>query len=208
MRGASARNILKTWLLAALLAALFAGLGWLIADVRGATLFAFASLLGAAGAYAVGDRALLGMLGARPFALAADPLLCPSEGKTDLDIVQTGAWIMPDDRPLPDGLEEFLDGGAPPVYVGFGSAGLHANPDLGRIAVEAIRAHGRRVVLARGWAGLDLTDDRDDCFVVDCGSVPAPRFLPDPQLRPTPPQSHRFSARPAGLISRADPVAT
>jgi vancomycin aglycone glucosyltransferase len=99
--------------------------------------------------------------------LAADPLLVPWEkGRTHLDLVQTGAWILPDERTLPDGLEEFLDTGAPPVYVGFGSAGLHANPDLGRIAVEAIRAHGRRVVLARGWAGLDLTDDRDDCFVV------------------------------------------
>src|SRR6202012_555318 len=28
---------------------------------------------------------------------------------------------------------------------------------------------GRRTLLARGWAGLDLIDDRDDCFV--CGEV-------------------------------------
>jgi heat shock protein HtpX len=75
VRGAAARNILKTWLLAAILAAIFAGVGWLLADERGAALFAFASLLAAAGAYAMGDRALLGMLGARPFALAEDPLL-------------------------------------------------------------------------------------------------------------------------------------
>ena len=75
MRGAAARNLLKAWILAAILAAVFAGIGWLLADERGAALFAFASLLGAAGAYAVGDRALLGMLGARQFALAEDPLL-------------------------------------------------------------------------------------------------------------------------------------
>lgn len=75
MRGAVARNIFKAWLLVALLAAAFAGLGWLLADLRGATLFAFCSLLAASAAYAVGDRALLGMLGARPFALAEDPLL-------------------------------------------------------------------------------------------------------------------------------------
>ena len=59
----------------AILAAAFAGLGWLLADLRGATLFAFCSLLAATAAYTVGDRALLGMLGARPFALAEDPLL-------------------------------------------------------------------------------------------------------------------------------------
>ena len=75
VRGAAARNIFKAWLLVGLLTAGFAGVGWLLADVRGALLFAFCSLLAASAAYAVGDRALLGMLGARPFALAEDPLL-------------------------------------------------------------------------------------------------------------------------------------
>lgn len=75
MRGAAARNILKAWLLVGILTAGFAGVGWLLADTRGALLFAFCSLLAASAAYAVGDRALLGMLGARPFALAEDPLL-------------------------------------------------------------------------------------------------------------------------------------
>ena len=75
MRGAAARNIGKTWLLVGLLAAGFAGLGWLLADERGAVLFAFCSLLAASATYAVGDRVLLGMLGARPYALAEDPLL-------------------------------------------------------------------------------------------------------------------------------------
>ena len=75
MRGAAARNVLKAWLLVGLLAAVFAGVGWLLADTRGAVLFAFCSVLGATAAYTVGDRALLGMLGARPFALAEDPML-------------------------------------------------------------------------------------------------------------------------------------
>jgi vancomycin aglycone glucosyltransferase len=97
----------------------------------------------------------------RPW-LAADPVICPWEGVTELEVVPTGAWILPDDRPLPDGLAEFLDAGEPPVYVGFGSMHLHAAPDLGRIAVDAVRAQGRRVVLARGWAELNA----DDCFVV------------------------------------------
>ena len=46
-----------------------------MAGKRGATLFAFCALLAALGVYAYGDRALLGMLGARPYALAEDPLL-------------------------------------------------------------------------------------------------------------------------------------
>jgi heat shock protein HtpX len=75
VRAAAARNILKAWLLVLILGALFAGVGWLLADVRGALLFAFCSVLAASAAYGVGDRALLGALGARPFALAEDPLL-------------------------------------------------------------------------------------------------------------------------------------
>ena len=53
--------------------------------------------------------------------LAADPTLGPWQEPADLDVVQTGAWILPDERPLPDDLVAFLDAGTPPVYVGFGS---------------------------------------------------------------------------------------
>src|SRR5882757_5072332 len=54
----------------------------------------------------------------RPW-LAADPMLAPlSPGQ---DAVQTGSWILPDERPLSAELEAFLAAGPPPVYVGFGS---------------------------------------------------------------------------------------
>jgi vancomycin aglycone glucosyltransferase len=98
--------------------------------------------------------------------LAADPVLGPWREMTDLDLVQTGAWIRPDERSLPAELEPFRDAGEPPVYVGFGSMAMHTSTDLARLAIEAIRAHGHRVLLARGWADLALTDDRDDCFAV------------------------------------------
>jgi vancomycin aglycone glucosyltransferase len=99
----------------------------------------------------------------RPW-LAADPTLSPWPGSPDLDVVQTGAWILPDERSLPAELVAFLDAGTPPVYVSFGS--VRAPEDAARVAIEAIRAQGRRVVVARGWADLALIDDRDDCFVV------------------------------------------
>ncbi|MGW7685081.1 glycosyltransferase [Kribbella sp. NPDC054772] len=98
--------------------------------------------------------------------LAADPTLCPSKGMTELDVVQTGAWILPDDRPLPRDVEAFLEAGAPPVYVGFGSMAAYAPKGIAELAIEACRAHGRRVLLSRGWAGLDLADEGKDCFVV------------------------------------------
>jgi vancomycin aglycone glucosyltransferase len=99
----------------------------------------------------------------RPW-LAADPTLAPWPGSPGLDVVQTGAWILPDERPLPADLVAFLDAGTPPVYVGFGS--VRVPDEIDRVAIEAIRAHGRRAIVGRGWADLALTDDRDDCFVV------------------------------------------
>jgi vancomycin aglycone glucosyltransferase len=101
----------------------------------------------------------------RPW-LAADPVLAPWQQPAELDVVQTGAWVLPDERPLPAELAAFLDAGAPPVYVGFGSVPVRDPQHVAQVAVEAIRARDRRVLVARGWADLALIDDRDDCFVV------------------------------------------
>ncbi len=97
--------------------------------------------------------------------LATDPTLGPWQETSDLDVVHTGAWILPDERPLPAELVAFLDAGAPPVYVGFGST-RRVSEDIAQVAIEAIRAQGRRALVGRGWADLALIDDRDDCFVV------------------------------------------
>ena len=72
---AVALNLAKAGALVLLLAAAFGGIGWLVGGTTTALLFAFCSLLAASGVYRFGDRALLGMLGARPFALAEDPIL-------------------------------------------------------------------------------------------------------------------------------------
>jgi vancomycin aglycone glucosyltransferase len=98
--------------------------------------------------------------------LAADPGLAPWKDLTDLDIVQTGAWILPDDRPLPQDVEAFLDAREAPVYVGFGSMPMRGSTDLGSVGLAAARAHGRRAILSQGWAELAPTDDMADCLVV------------------------------------------
>jgi len=103
------------------------------------------------------------IIGDHPW-LAADPTLAPWREPAGLDVVQTGAWILPDERPLPAELEAFLGAGPPPVYVGFGS--MRAPKDIARVAIEAIRAQGRRALVAHGWADLAPIDDRDDCFEV------------------------------------------
>ncbi|MDR7276976.1 glycosyltransferase [Catenuloplanes atrovinosus] len=98
----------------------------------------------------------------RPW-MAADPVLAPL--RPGQDAVQTGAWILPDDRPLSAELEAFLAAGPPAVYVGFGSQS--GTDDAATVAIEAIRARGLRVILSRGWADLAAPDDGADCLVVE-----------------------------------------
>jgi len=97
--------------------------------------------------------------------LAADPTLGPWRWAAGFDPLQSGAWIVPDERPLPAELLTFLDAGERPVYVGFGSMRT-VNQYSARLAIQAIRAQNHRVLIGRGWADLGLIDDEDDCFVV------------------------------------------
>lgn len=105
------------------------------------------------------------VLTGRPW-LATDPALSPWPEPADIDVVQTGAWFRPDERPLPADLVAFLEGGPVPVYVGFGSIPVRDSADVARAAIEAVRAHGRRVIVSGGWADLDLIDDQGDCLAV------------------------------------------
>jgi vancomycin aglycone glucosyltransferase len=99
----------------------------------------------------------------RPW-LAADATLGPWPDSDDESVFQTGAWILPDDRPLSTELEAFLDAGDPPVYFGFGS--IRAPNELSRVMIESARALGRRAIVARGWAELALLDDQPDCLAI------------------------------------------
>jgi len=99
----------------------------------------------------------------RPW-LAADPALAPASPLPGMDVVQTGAWILPNQRPLPEELERFLATGAPPVYLGLGSTQV---PEAtGRMLVEATRALGLRSILSQGWAELTPGDLGDDCLSI------------------------------------------
>lgn len=99
----------------------------------------------------------------RPW-LAADPTLAPWPGAADLDVFQTGAWVLPDRRPLSPELEAFLAAGDPPVYFGFGS--MRATPGLAAAMLASARALGRRAIVSRGWAEVTLPEDVTDCLSI------------------------------------------
>jgi sterol 3beta-glucosyltransferase len=67
-----------------------------------------------------------------------------------------GYWFLDQaqDYQPPDALVNFLEGGPPPVYVGFGSMVDHERREVTRLVVEALEGSGQRAVLLGGWSDL------------------------------------------------------
>jgi vancomycin aglycone glucosyltransferase len=104
------------------------------------------------------------MLGDRPW-LAADPTLGPWPHSEADGVLQTGAWILPDDRPLSRELETFLgESRDPPIYFGFGST--RARDDASQVILHAARAMGRRAIVSRGWFDAALVENETDCLSI------------------------------------------
>lgn len=136
MRRAAALNIAKWWLLVAILGGLFGAFGWALGGPRAATVFVFCALLAALAVYAYGDRALLGMLGAREYALAEDPLL-----RSTVDVLAAKIGVAPPRLYLiPDHYPRALAAGRGPLGGSIAvSIGLLAA--LRPAELEAVLAH-------------------------------------------------------------------
>ena len=111
MRLAAALNIAKWWLVVTILAGFFGALGWALGGPQTASGFVFCTLLAALAVYAYADRALLGMLGAREYALAEDPLL-----RSTVDALAAKLGVVPPKLYLiPDGYPRALAAGRGPA---------------------------------------------------------------------------------------------
>jgi sterol 3beta-glucosyltransferase len=81
----------------------------------------------------------------------------------------TGYWYLdeaPDWQP-PKALLDFLERGAPPIYIGFGSMGSRNPEQTADLILEAIARTGQRAILQSGWGGLSKTNLPDSVLVVD-----------------------------------------
>jgi heat shock protein HtpX len=137
-----------------LLAAVFGGLGWLIGGYPTALVFAFCSVLAASGVYRYGDRALLGMLGARPFALAEDPLL---RSTTDTTAAKLG--VRPPQLYLvDDGFPRVFSAGRGPasstIAISTGALETLRQPELAALVAHELAHVRRRDVLVQTYAVL------------------------------------------------------
>jgi len=90
-----------------------------------------------------------------PYFLAADTMLVQRPPDwSRFEVIQTGPWFYEDPEPLTADVEEFLQAGPPPIYVGFGSMPAKDPARLTKIVVEGTSAAGPRVLMSKGWAGI------------------------------------------------------
>lgn len=96
-----------------------------------------------------------------PILHAISAALIPRPSDWPPETEMTGFWLMPKTKtPLPTELETFITAGDKPVFIGFGSMVSSDPQALAQIITDALDRTGLRAVVAKGWAGLDLKNDK------------------------------------------------
>lgn len=84
----------------------------------------------------------------------------------------TGYWFLDEgaDWHPTDELQDFLQSGTFPVYVGFGSLGDPTKADqTTELVIDALKRSGQRGVLATGWSGMTKLDTLpNNIFMLEC----------------------------------------
>jgi UDP:flavonoid glycosyltransferase YjiC (YdhE family) len=91
-----------------------------------------------------------------PHLYAYSPHVLPKPADWDDDQHLTGYWFLEspfDWQPSAD-LLAFLEGGPPPIYIGFGSLNMTDGAAHTRRVLQALESSGQRGLLLTGWGGL------------------------------------------------------
>jgi len=102
--------------------------------------------------------------------VSADKELAPLPPEAPSDCRQTGYWHVSPTGALPAEIETFLEKGALPIYIGFGSMGDPAPHRTAVLLRRAARLAGVRAIIQSGWAGWAFESDAD-CLCV-AGDLP------------------------------------
>ncbi len=115
------------------------------------------------------SRDFYDILTSTPLLGAYSPTVIPRPHDWPANIRITGYWF--DDVQTawqpPADLQAFLDNGAPPVYVGFGSMAGRDPAHFAGIVLEALTRTGQRGVLATGWGGMGVQEVPENVFVLN-----------------------------------------
>ncbi|KAI9728526.1 MAG: hypothetical protein M1834_007664 [Cirrosporium novae-zelandiae] len=109
-----------------------------------------------------------------PYTYCWSPALIPKPGDWGSHIDISGFFFLPlasNYTPAPD-LQQFLDAGPPPVYIGFGSIVVDDPNGMTKLIFEAVKKTGQRALVSKGWGGIgaDELGIPDGVFML--GNVP------------------------------------
>ncbi len=90
-----------------------------------------------------------------PFIVAADAELLPMDPAWGGRHSFANFILFSDKTSLAPDLEEWLDQGEPPIYIGFGSMQGHGIDRVARILIDALTELNMRCLIASGWSNLD-----------------------------------------------------
>lgn len=80
----------------------------------------------------------------------------------------SGYWFAEEKQwTPPKELLDFLDAGAPPVFIGFGSMPVKKPQQITEIILDALKRSGQRGILHSGWGGLGKSSLPESVFKVD-----------------------------------------
>ncbi len=97
------------------------------------------------------------------------PAVIPRPADWEDRIHITGYWFFDEDKGWspPAGLMAFLDAGAKPVYIGFGSMSNRKPEEITQMVLQALAQTKQRAIVASGWGGLSRQQLPDNVFMID-----------------------------------------
>ena len=113
-----------------------------------------------------------------PILYGLSPSVIPKPSDWDNNINVTGYWFLDSesDWTPPSDLMEFLQGGPPPVYIGFGSMSNRNPEKTVDLCLQALAKTQQRAIMLSGWGGLHKANLPDTVFMVD--SIPHSWLFP------------------------------
>jgi len=113
-----------------------------------------------------------------PILYGFSPSVIPQPPDWEKYIHITGYWFLEPDENWtpPQPLVDFLQGGPPPVYIGFGSMSNSKPEETTNLVVKALAQTNQRGIILAGWGGLHTEDLPSTVFAVE--SVPFSWLFP------------------------------
>ncbi|HLO60509.1 MAG TPA: glycosyltransferase [Bacteroidales bacterium] len=97
--------------------------------------------------------------------IACDKELNEARPGVAFDFIQTGFMLLHSKNNLPQHVEDFLNSGKPPVYIGFGSNPI-SSPGQYTAMFEKVREKtNERLIISKGWAELPESNTPDILYV-------------------------------------------